>query len=87
MKRVRQLPHPFAIIFIGYMLSLALVLVMTITFFKAYFNNYQTVVHVNLYGEGLFEFILIPVVLTIIIIGLVKTVYYLRYDVEVVHEI
>ena len=75
--------HPLGIIFVGYMLSLATTLTTVITFLMAYSNrNKHILISIDSHGEATIEFILIPIVLGVILMGLIKTYKYLRYDVE-----
>lgn len=75
--------HPFTPIFVGYLLSLSGFMVMTITFLIAFLNGYHVVVHINRYNEATIEFILIPIILIVVIIGLIKTYRLMFYEVEV----
>lgn len=81
--KIRYKSHPFSFIFIGYLLSLCGCITMAVTFFIAYFNRHHVVVYINNYGEATIEFILIPFVLSIVIVGLIKTYKLLFYEVEV----
>lgn len=83
-KKLRYRPHPFAIIFIGYLLSLSGLFTMALTFLTAYANpSYSTTVNINNYGEAHIEFILIPIVLSIVVIGLIKSYRLLFHEVEI----
>jgi len=58
-------------IFVGYGLSLAMAMVLILTFLKAYFGDYKIMVNINLYGEAVLEFVLICCCLPFIIYGFV----------------
>ena len=83
-KRIRHRLHPFALVFVGYMFSLVGVILMYHLFLTAWFTNNTATIDINRYGEASVEFILIPIVLGIILLGLVRTYRLLFYEVEFV---
>jgi len=54
---------------IGLLCMLGHSICMYIIFLRAYFNNFQTIVHCNLFNEAGFEFVFIPITLVLGVYG------------------
>ena len=57
---------------IGYLFSLSMQIVLTITFFTAYINGGYVTIYINNLNEAAIEAILVPMVLIISLVGIVK---------------
>lgn len=71
--------HPQKILILfGLGLGLSNTLVLTITFFHAYFNDYTTTVHINKFGEAPIEALVTPITLLVIITSFIYHIKDLR---------
>jgi hypothetical protein len=66
----------------GYGIGLGSLLVLTLTFFSAYFNDFQILVVVNRFCEAHVEAVFIPVCLVVCILGFIYYVQTFRSGVK-----
>ena len=80
--KIKILNGKKAFILFGYAIGICSLIVLTLTFFSAYFNKFQILVTVNSFSEAHIEAVLLPLCLLVSIVGFYYHFISLNHEVK-----